>query len=64
MVSDVLKQLMVSIVNELDPDAGNGAMPMLTAIAETILELRATNEVLRGELIEKKVQPPDDFQFN
>ena len=64
LVADVLKQLMVSIVGELDPDSGEGVMPMLTAIAETILELRATNEVLRSELIEKKSPPPDDFQFN
>ena len=65
VVDQVLKTAFMALLESLPPDAGEGILPMLSAIGETIVELRTTNEVLRMELLEKYIPPPPDgFEFN
>ena len=64
LVEDVLKRLMISMTDSVDPEIAKGLVRMLTGMFEALIELRATNEVLRSELIEKKVPPPDCFDMN
>ena len=64
LVDEVLKNAFISILEALPADSGEAIVPMLSAIGEAMIELRNKNEALCSELIEKKMPPPDDFQFN
>ena len=65
LVAEVLKRCMVELASSLPEEVSEASLPMLSALTEALLELRATNEVLHGELIEKKSPPPPDgFEFN
>tara|TARA_Y100000310_G_scaffold180928_1_gene180840 strand:- start:409 stop:729 length:321 start_codon:yes stop_codon:yes gene_type:complete len=64
MVAEVMKKFIATLILALDDAQAQGAMPLLSALAESILELRAQVDVLRNELIEKNAPPPDDFEMN
>ena len=63
-IEDVLKALLVNLIESVDEEKGNNMMPLLTAMIESFLELRETNDILFGELIGKKTPPPKDFGIN
>ena len=63
-VEDVLSRVITGILNGLDAECALAVTPMLSAIAESIIELKATNVLLTAELIEKKMPPPDNFEIN
>jgi len=64
LVAEVIKNLMVALVQNLPEDVAKASIPILTGFSEALLELRESNDALRAELIEKNVPPPDDFQSN
>ena len=64
VVGEVLELALIQLVKELPVEDTTAITPMLSAMCESIIELRGTTDVLRTELLEKNVQPPDDFQFN
>ena len=63
-IEDVLKTLLVNLIESVDEEKGNNIMPLLTAMIEVFLELRETNDALFKELIGKKSLPPKDFGIN
>ena len=64
LVENVLKSCMVSLLEDLPSDKATASTPMLTAIMESLIELRGINEVLAQELINLKIPPQDGFEFN
>tara|TARA_Y100000310_G_scaffold255407_1_gene262841 strand:+ start:2180 stop:2494 length:315 start_codon:yes stop_codon:yes gene_type:complete len=64
VVEEVMKTLMVTIVENLDEDTAGGLLPMITAFAESLIELKIEVEYLKGEMIEKKSPPPISFEEN
>ena len=64
VVEEVVKQLMLTIVENLEEDVAGGMLPLLTAFGESLIELKSEVEHLKGELIEKKSPPPISFEEN
>ena len=64
IVEDVVSRLMVSLCESLDEETGKGVMPLLSAIADSLIELRLKSDALSEELVEKKAPPPNDLGMN
>jgi len=64
LTEEVIKQVMLAIMEALDEKSAEAVCPILSAIGESIIELRATNDILMGELLEKKVPAPKNFEDN
>ena len=64
VVEEVLKTLMLTIIECLDEETATGLVPMLTAFGESLIVLKQEVEYLKGEMIEKKSPPPTSFEEN
>tara|TARA_Y100000310_G_scaffold169239_1_gene169277 strand:- start:405 stop:737 length:333 start_codon:yes stop_codon:yes gene_type:complete len=64
LVEEVIKRFMVGMVESMDEDTAKGMMPLMSAVGESLIELRVMVDQLTEELIEKKVPPPNDLEMN
>ena len=64
LTEEVIKQVMLGIMENLDAKTAEAVCPILSAIGECLIELKATNDILMGELIEKNSPSPKNFEDN
>tara|TARA_Y100000310_G_scaffold274651_1_gene290764 strand:- start:2157 stop:2456 length:300 start_codon:yes stop_codon:yes gene_type:complete len=64
LVEEVVKKFMVAILGSMDAEQAEGSLPLLTAIGESLFQLRNEADILRQELLEKKMPPPNEFGLN
>ena len=64
VVEEVAQTLLITILENVDKEFAKAVLPILTAFNESITELKIEIEQLRGEIIEKKTPPPNDFEIN
>jgi len=66
VVENCLKAMMTGVLDGLD-DAGHedlakGVLPLLSAMVESILELRSEVDYLKGYILEHKMPPPKEIE--
>tara|TARA_B100000287_G_C20657220_1_gene788933 strand:- start:1157 stop:1483 length:327 start_codon:yes stop_codon:yes gene_type:complete len=63
-VEEVIKRFMLMLVDLMEEDSAQASIPILTALGESVVELRQEVDSLRSQLIEKKLPPPKNFEEN
>jgi hypothetical protein len=66
VVETCLKVMLTNILDSLEStgheDLAKGVLPLLSAMVESIIELRGETDYLKGYILEQKMPPPKEIE--